>query len=115
MSEAKTPGVKKKSSTGILLVAVNHPYYGNYAFQLALSLLQTSPKMKISLAHNGSGIGHLTANQLEIFDKVIRVKDSILEVNGRRETMRFKAFLNDITPYDETLYLDADMLWLPRR
>jgi len=113
MSEITKKEAKK--SIGVLLVAVNHPYYGNYAFQLALSILNTSPKMKITLAHNGAGINHLSEDQLSIFDKVIKVKDSILEVNGRKQTMIFKAFLNDITPYDETLYLDADMLWSPKK
>lgn len=115
MSEKKKAPAKKKETTGILLVAVNHPNYGNYAFQLAMSIKATSPSMKVSIAHDGAGISRLHGDKLNIFDKVIKLKDNVMKINGRKEVLRFKAYLPDISPYDNTLYLDADILWSPKK
>lgn len=115
MSETKKAPAKKKETTGIILVAVKHPNYGNYAFQLAMSLKATSPNVKITIAHDGAGISRLHGDKLNIFDKVIKLKENVLQVNGRSETLKFKAYLYDLSPYDNTLYLDADMLWSPKK
>ncbi len=113
--EVKEAKKSIKNSKGILLVALNHPYYGHYAFQLALSIKSNDPDVNISIAHDGVGISYLDANKLSIFDKTIKIKDDMLKVGGRKEVLKFKAYLYDITPYSETLYLDADILWLNKR
>lgn len=112
MEEAKK---EKKLKRGILLVALGHPFYGNYAFQLALSIKHSNPSEKISIVHDGRGIAHLSEGKRSVFDKIIQIKDDLLIVNGKKQLLKFKAYLYDITPYDETLYLDADMLWNPKR
>lgn len=112
--EKAETSTKKKKTRGVIIVAVNHHNYGKYAFQLAMSIKHTSPNMQIALAHDGAGASILNETELSIFDKVIKVNPSILQDNGRRQVLRFKAFLYDMTPFDETVYLDADILWSPK-
>ena len=106
---------KDKNTFGVIIAALDQPFYGNYAFQLALSIKHSSPKTNISLLCNEAGKGHLTSEKLAFFDKVIKVNDVAVTSNGRKATLKFKTYLYQITPYNETLFLDADTLWLPRQ
>jgi len=106
---------KKKASFGIIIAALDSPYYGNYAFQLALSLKHTDPTVSISLLCNEAGKRHLTEDKLSVFDKVLKVNNVAVTSKGRPATLKFKTYLYDVSPYDHTLYLDADTLWLPKK
>lgn len=88
---------------GIILLATGAPFYGRMAYNLAVSIKAAGP-IDITVLHSGRGLSHLSAKQLQIFDKIIEIKD---------ESFAAKLHLLDYTPYDQTLYLDADMLWLP--
>lgn len=110
--------VKKKKAEptrGILILALGHPYYGRMAQNLAMSIKYNSPDVKIALAYAYSGISHLQKYELDLFDQVIQVPDQYITVGGLRQYIKAKSYLNEITPWDETLYLDADMVWLPRK
>lgn len=106
---------KVKSTFGIIITALDSPYYGKYAFQLALSLKHTSPNVSLSLLCNDSGKSHLTTGELAFFDKIIKVNKTAVTSHGRPSTLKFKTYLYDISPYDRTLYIDADTLFNPRR
>ena len=105
----------KKATRGVIIACLDQPYYGNYAFQLALSLKHTAPNVKITLLCNDAGKGHLTQDKLSFFDKVIKVSDLAVTSKGRPATLKFKTYLYDVSPYDETIYLDADTLFLPKK
>lgn len=105
----------KKLKRGIILACLDNPYYGNYAFQLALSIRHTSPTMPISLLCNDAGKGHLTEDKLAFFDKIIKVNHVAVTSKGQSATLKFKMYLYDVSPYDETIYLDADTLFLPKK
>lgn len=111
----KTTTKSKKETTGIIIAALDSPYYGNYAFQLALSIKNLSPNLSIALLCNDSGKGHLTQDKLAMFDKIIKVNNVAVTSKGRPATLKFKTYLYQISPYDITLYLDADTLVLPKR
>lgn len=106
---------KKKETFGIILTALDSPYYGKYAFQLALSLKYTSPNVSIALLCNDKGMAHLSKSELNFFDKIIKVNSVAVTSNGREATLKFKTYLYDVSPYDATLYLDADTLFNPKR
>jgi hypothetical protein len=100
---------------GICIIALNHPYYGNYASQLAASIKFSSPDISITLLHDKKGIGHLNSDRLSLFEHIIEMPLNSYTVKGRNEYLKSKSFLYELTPYDETIYLDADIIWLPRK
>lgn len=104
-------------SKGVLLIAGHHPYYGNYAYQLAVSIKASCPDMPVSIIIEGNGISHLDVKRLAIFDHIIEAEEKhyVSKSLGVKDIFKLKTQIYDLTPYDETLYLDADMLWLPKK
>lgn len=102
-----------KKDRGILIIALGHPYYGRMALNLAMSLKYTS-KLPIALAYNTSAISHISEN-IGLFDKLIEVPEKYYTKRGNTEYIKAKTHLYNLSPFDETLFLDADMLWLPKR
>lgn len=90
---------------GIILVATGAPFYGRMAYNFAVSV-KAVEGIPITVLYNGSGLAHLSAKQLSIFDKRIEIEPSGFSA---------KLCLMDYTPYDQTLYCDADMVWLPKQ
>ena len=88
---------------GFIIVACGAPFYGRMAYNLAVSI-KAAEDVQVTVLHNGGGLSHLSEKQLQIFDTIIEI-----------ETKSFgaKLCLIDYTPYDQTIYLDADTAWMP--
>ncbi len=114
-TENKEPVIKevkpKKQTRGILLLAIKHMNFGRMAENLAITIKQASPSMPITLACDAQGLSDIKYKG--IFDKIITVPIDYYLHNGMFHAIKAKTFLYNLTPYDETLYFDADMLWLP--
>lgn len=93
---------------GIILIATNHPNYGNLAYNLALSIRSVEP-VSISVIYTDGSLGHLTDQQKLVFDNLIELPENHGDGFG------VKLHLDQLTPYDETLCLDVDMLWLGKK
>lgn len=93
---------------GILLIAVGHPYYARMAYNLAMSIkcIEDTP---IALVHSEYSMSHLSTEQLEYFDELIYVPEYDAKAFGG------KLQIDLHSPFEETLYLDVDMAWLPKR
>lgn len=91
---------------GIVIIASGHPYYGRYAYNLALTI-KAVEDVPVCLLYSGRGRAHLTDDLLSIFDTVKEIK---AEENCGSKLEAYKH-----TPYDRTLVLDADMLWLAKK
>jgi len=91
---------------GILIFALGHPAYGHYAFNLAVTI-KAVEDIPIAVVHDESALSHLSDQQLSIFDK--KIPSSIKPGCGA------KLHAYDLSPFEKTLLLDADMLWLPQR
>lgn len=106
-------------SKGVVLIAAKYPYYGNLAYQLAVSIKCNAPDMNVSIIAHGNGIAHLRSagRKLAIFDKIIECPEDAYKVKstGATDVFKIKTSLYDLTPYKETLFFDADMLWLPKK
>lgn len=97
---------------GIVLIALGHPYYGRMAYNIALTLKKSDAGCQITLIHNGSSITHLNDIRLSIFDNIIELTDSKYWTVCDKTNYAFsKLFLNELSPYDETLFLDVDAAW----
>lgn len=92
-------------TNGIILLATGSAFYGRMAYNLAVTI-KAVENIPITVLHNGRALSHLSERQLSIFDK-------IKEINT--ESFSAKLTLCDHSPYDRTLYFDADMAWLPNR
>lgn len=98
---------------GILIIALGHPNYGRMALNLAISLKYTS-KLPIVLAHDNSAISQIQGN-LDKFDELVLVPEKAYHRRGMKEYIKAKTAIYNLSPFEETIYLDADMLWLPKR
>jgi len=90
---------------GILIVATGHPNYGNLAYNLALTI-KAAGDIDISVVWSERSLSHLNDEQKKVFDKLIELPENY------RTGFGVKLHLDQLTPYNNTLYLDADMLWL---
>lgn len=91
---------------GILIFSLGHPYYCRYAYNLAVTI-KAVENISICLVHDYSSITHLSEDQLDIFD--IRIPSTLPPNCGA------KLNCYDLSPFEKTLVLDADMVWLPKQ
>lgn len=99
---------------GILLLALGQPHYGNYAANLAMSIKYNLPDMPIALLHDDNAIRHISGDKrIKLFDQLVEVPKEIYQVNGENRYIRTKNFLYSLTPFEETLFLDADIVLFP--
>lgn len=97
---------KGDKSRGIVFVCVGHPYYSRFAYNALATIKAIEPDFPVALLYNGAAINHLAADQLELFDYIIPIDESI-----KANTM-CKLHATEYTPFDKTLLIDADTLWL---
>jgi hypothetical protein len=93
---------------GIFICAVGHPYYGKMAYNLAVSI-KAVESIPVTVVYTNQSMSHLSQAQLAIFDHRVKLPEGVPVGCGS------KLWAYDLSPYNETLLLDADMLWLPKR
>lgn len=91
-----------ESDKGVLLLAMGHENYFKMAVNLAASLKYNDPDIQIALVHDGTG--YIPANLFQA---------SIMVPTGN--PIAYKTKLYELSPFQQTLYLDVDMIWLPGR
>lgn len=99
---------------GYLLLATGHPMYSHYAFNAAAAI-RCNSKLPIALIHEGAGLSQLFDNQREVFDQLIPIDPELLKENGIRQDIKGKLSLYDLSPFDETVFLDVDLTISPMR
>ncbi len=100
-------------SKGIVIIAGGSHYYGYCATNLCASLRYKDKSTPITLFHDGKAIEPSLNRILDLLNVDRRLlPESAYLVNGKPNFYRAKTQLYKITPYDATLYLDADTLWL---
>ena len=93
-------------TTGVVLIATSSTYYIRAAFNLCLSLKAQNRDLKITLITDNT-IDHLYDIQKFWFDNVIKVDAT--------NAFQLKLSIYDLSPYDNTLYLDVDSIWNPAK
>lgn len=88
---------------GIVIITTGAPFYGRMAYNLAVTI-KSAEDFPVTVLHNGSALNHLSERQKKIFDSIIEIDT---------QSFAAKLTLYENSPYENTLYLDADMLWLP--
>lgn len=98
---------------GITLIALGYEVYGTYALNMALSLKAYDPHIRVCILYEPRAIAHLTPHELTFFDEKIVLPESEYTINGKRYYHRSKVIVNKYTPWDFTMYMDVDNIWLP--
>ena len=108
------PHETKREGTGVVMIASGHPMYAHYAYNLAVSLRFMASDIKICLLVSGGSISQLSDEQKAIFSEI---KEIPFDYYTDEIVNPFKTKLNLdlLTPYEKTLYLDVDMVWIPRK
>lgn len=97
---------------GILLIAINSQFYGCMAYNMAVSIRLKSD-IPITILADSVALNSLTDEQKSIFSIVEPNFEDYLD-KGISNPLKLKTCIYDYSPYDETLYMDVDGLWLDR-
>lgn len=99
--------MKKSIKTrGILLIGLGHENYSHMAEVLAASIKVNDPDISITVVSNANLINP------ELFNQII-VSDPKLYNGDKKEFIKAKLHIFELTPYDETIFLDVDQIILP--
>lgn len=93
---------------GIIILALGK-HYGKWASNLASSIKWNSD-LPISLLCNDEALQGYTDNSYKLFDKIIPVDKSLYGLNE----LKAKLHLYELSPYEETVYIDAENIMLPK-
>lgn len=99
---------------GICLIACGHPAYGQWALNLCMSIRATDPEASITLFHYGQGASHIVPFSY-LFENVIEIPSECVTKDGVESLVRAKVCLYDLSPYDETIFIDADVVCFPNK
>ena len=106
-----------KSNRGILLIALGSPYYGQLAANLAASIKHTTGgRLNVHLVWAERAREHLTQQKLELFTSMQECPYEMYHRgDGKTVYVKAKTHINDLSPFDETIFLDVDTIMLPNR
>lgn len=99
-------------SKGIIIIACGVEYYGELALNLCMSLKATDPDISVTLLWEGKSKNRIQSG-LHIFDNVLEISKEHLNRSGMKSLMRSKVCLDLLSPYDETIFIDADVIMNP--
>lgn len=92
---------------GIILLATGNPFYGRMSYNLALSIKAVDSTAQIALVSDQGCLSHLSEAQRSIFNHHIPATG--ISAFGA------KLHMDILSPFEQTLYLDVDMAWFPKR
>jgi hypothetical protein len=104
--------IKKQPTRGIILIALGSPYYGNLASNLAASIAYTAKGMPITLVATESAIAQLSPARRAVFSSIVICPPEYYNKDGRTVYIKAKTHLYDMSPYDESIFLDVDTILL---
>lgn len=105
------PEHKTTAKRGVIIIALGHNNYGEMAANLAASIRFGDKALPIHLVHSDQVWQNLTEDKQALFSSNERINDTFITKNGKRTYFKAKTHLYDLSPFEETIYLDADVLW----
>ena len=107
-------GYRNEKTAGVCLIAVGDSCYAQYAYNLAASIKYTDEDAKIAVFTYGTCIDILNDEEKKIFDNIIFIKSEDLYINGRMHPNLFKLYLYKYTPFEYSVYMDVDSIWVSK-
>jgi len=100
---------------GIVLIAGGNAAYGGWALNLAMGLKNEEPDIDITLLWHGNAKTYFEKNHSYIFNSIIEIPTELITRNGIINYVKAKTLLYDLSPYEETIFIDADVIWFPNK
>jgi hypothetical protein len=101
---------------GVLVIAIGNANYGNYAHQLCMSIKATCPGTSVTCAYAEGALNHVLTNPLpNNFDSLIHIPSHCYMTNGLKDYVKAKTYAYDLSPYEQTILVDADVIWTPHK
>jgi hypothetical protein len=109
------PGTEPKAPTrGIMLMALGNPQYGRMAANCAASIRMGNKKVPIHLVYTPGAVAHLSHAHKNLFTSMSTCPDEAISKNGKPNYIKAKTWAYDLSPFDETLMVDVDLLIFAR-
>ena len=89
--------------------------YGQLAANLAASIKNNSPEIGIHLVYNKKAISHLDEKKLSLFSSKKECPLSYCSRNGKPTPVMAKLYAYHLSPFENTILLDVDMVMTPRK
>lgn len=102
-------------SRGILLIALGSPHYGRMAANLAASIRYGDKDIDIHLVSQESALTHLSESHRALFTSISECPPDCYLKNGKEVYLKAKTYVYDLSPFDETIFLDVDLVWFGQR
>ena len=99
---------------GILILSLGHSNYGRMALNLALSIRHFDKRVPIHLVYTDSAITGIK-NNMQYFSSTSVCPKDYYNYKGETAFIKAKVHIYDLTPFESTLFLDADTIWLPNK
>lgn len=100
---------------GILLIALGHPNYGRYATNLCASIKVADASMPVAVIVDSTSLSHSFQTEKNLFDKIILCPEEAMNYNGKKSYVKPKLWADLLTPFKETIFMDVDVAWIPKR
>lgn len=97
-------------SKGVVIYAFKKPAYGKFAWNLAVSIKENNPGIKVAVIVWGKALDHLEAWRKEWFDEIIYMDESDLFELGKFMPGKAKLSGYKYFPFDENMIIDADTI-----
>lgn len=105
---------KSLDQRGICLLAIGHPYYAHMAFNLAVAI-KHHMDIPIAILQKDDSLAMLPENTKGIFKHKIEVPDQATYGKHGYDPYMVKLSLPELSPFEETLFLDVDMTLSPTK
>ena len=100
---------------GVVIIAVGDSSYGRMATVLAASIKKNTPHVPICVLYTEGSLLGLSPRQMDLFDERVLVPEEDYQWNGGVMYQKVKTKLYKHSPFDATLYIDADSIICPGR
>lgn len=114
MKKNTTSRTTTAKTKGVLMIGVGHPNYGSMCLNLAMSIKYSSPNTKIAVVHSENSLNYIRPENRSFFDHLIECPKEYYTRGGNTEWIKTKVHMYDLSPFDETIFIDADNLMLPQ-
>jgi hypothetical protein len=100
---------------GVIIVALGHDNYRRMALNLAMSIRVSNPDTQIALVCNEGVESKFNYFEKQYFSHFIEINPKEYTINGKIEIPLAKTMIYELSPFDETVYIDSDSIWIKNK
>lgn len=106
--------MSENKQTGVLILALGNPYYGSVAANLIMSLRSSDANLPIHLVYHGDALKNVSQGVLDMVTSMQECPEHCYRKDGKTRYFKAKTFIYDLSPFDNTVFLDVDLIWFQR-